>query len=309
MDLNAQQLLRVAFDAAAADHGDLPEALEAQVLARALTGAKPLRHPGWGGSEGPQLNSLSAFIKTAAELADLIDTLVPEDWVRATRVDQATVRDIVEHLIGVERYVLGQLGRRPRLGAPKREDHWPVARVAAAKMADETAALVARTWWLEVLALISASGELGPDHEVAYHHLGGSVRGLLLVRTFELWTHGDDIRQATDQPLNLLDAARLSLMINELIRVLPLGLALSGRSLPGRAARLNLTGAGGGSFDVALALGDPPHDPDVTLTAGGIDLCRLAANRLDRSAFDVLVEGDGSLLEPILVGATAFAAD
>ena len=93
------------------------------------------------------------------------------------------------------------------------------------------------------------------------------------------------------------------------MRVLPLGLALSGCPQPGRTARLNLIGPGGGTFDVALAPGDPLGEPDITLTADVIDFCRLASNRLARRDFDVGVDGDGLLLEPIIAGATAFAAD
>jgi hypothetical protein len=150
---------------------------------------------------------------------------------------------------------------------------------------------------------------LGPEQAVSYHHLAGSLRGLLVVRTFELWTHGDDIRRATGRPSHPLDEARWSLMVATLMRVLPLGLALMNSSQPGRTARFHLTGPGGGSFDVPLAAGEGPGEPDLTLTAAVIDLCRLAAGRLAPEAIDVVVEGDGALLEPILLGATAFAAD
>jgi uncharacterized protein (TIGR03083 family) len=309
MDLNTDQLLRVAFDTATADQADLPDGLGERVLASAVARAKPLQHPAWADPDRAPGGPLRAFIKTTAELADLLATLEAQDWACVTRADHATVRDLVEHLVGVERYVLGQLGRRPRLRAPRREDHWPVAKLAAAELANEPSEFVARTWWLEVLDVVAACGELGPDYQVAYHHLSGSLRGLLVVRTFELWTHGDDIRQATNQPLNLLDESRLSLMVNELMRVLPLGLALSGCPQPGRTARLKLTGLGGGSFDVALAPGEPLGEPDITLTAYVIDLCRLASNRLAREEFDVGITGDRGLLEPILDGATAFAAD
>jgi len=308
MDLTIEQLLRVAFDAVESDPRDLPAGLEARVLAHSLDGPKSLRHLGWRSAEGAELDSLGAYIRTAAELADLLDALDAGDWTRQTRVDHATVRDVVVHLLGVERYVLGQLGRRPRLDAPRREDHWPVSKQAADPPPPPGASL-ARAWWGAALDLVAACGELGPDHEVAYHHLGGPISGLLLVRTFELWTHGDDVRSATHRPLNLLDEARLSLMVSELMTVLPLGLALSGCPQPGRTARLTLTGAGGGTFDVALAPGERPGEPDVTLTAEVIGICRLAANRLRADDLPVLVEGDASLVESVLVGATAFAAD
>jgi hypothetical protein len=156
---------------------------------------------------------------------------------------------------------------------------------------------------------VAACAQLGPDSPVEYHHLAGTINGLLVVRTFELWTHDDDIRRATGLPPNSLDDARLSLMVGELMRVLPFGLALSGCAQPGRTARIILTGPGGGSFDVALSPGDHPTSPDVEISAAAIDLCRLAANRLPRDELDVRIEGEGSLAECVLVGATAFAAD
>jgi uncharacterized protein (TIGR03083 family) len=289
--------------------------LEPRVLERVRSSRTSARHPGWDtGTEGPT-DPLRAFIKTASELGLLLDSLAPGDWARASRIDGARVRDVVDHMVGVERYVLGCLGRRPRLDAPRREDHWPVSKEAAADVVAEPDVQARRLWWSDVLDLVAACGELGPDHEISYHHLAGTVRGMLVVRTFELWTHGDDIRQAVGRPLDLLDDDRLGLMVNELMRVLPFGLALSGCPQPGRRARLQLSGPGGGTFDVPLdpeMPWDPSDllgDPDITVTGHVIDLCRLAANRLDREQLHVVVEGDDRLLEPILVGAAAFAAD
>jgi uncharacterized protein (TIGR03083 family) len=304
--LSTDELLRVAFDATAdvAVPVDLWERVQSTTLG---TGDQP--HPGWGDTDGGPLSALSAFITTAAELGDLLETLAPDDWTRSTPVEGVTVRALVEHLVSVERYVLGQLDRRPPLEAPRREDHWSLATMLAADMSDEAGSVVAATWWSELLGVVAASGELGPDREVRYHHLVGSLRGLLVVRTFELWTHGDDIRQATGRPLSLLDEDRLSLMVNQLMRVLPLGLALSDTSQPGCTARINLTGPGGGRFDVPLAFGEVSGEPDITITAAVIDFCRLAAGRLTPDELDVLIEGDRGLLTPILAGATAFAAD
>jgi uncharacterized protein (TIGR03083 family) len=248
---------------------------------------------------------------TAVGLFELLDGLTDDEWERRTAVGGGvTVRELVLHLVGVERYLLGQLGRRGTVAAPRREDHFPVSTAAAADLAGADGAQVARAWWLEAMALVAACAELGPDHEVAYHHLGGSVRGMLVVRTFELWTHDDDIRRAVGAPRNDLDDERLSLMSGALLDVLPFGLALAGTVQPGRTARITLTGPGGGrTVDAPLAPGEAPGVPDIVLEATALDLCRVAANRLPIDRIDVDVEGDRSLLEPVLVGATAFALD
>jgi hypothetical protein len=132
---------------------------------------------------------------------------------------------------------------------------------------------------------------------------------MLVVRTFELWTHDDDIRRAIKRPPNPLDADRLALMSSDLMNVLNFGMAMSGTTQPGRTARINLMGPGGGSYDVALAPGEIAGLPDITITTSVLDLCRVASNRLSVDEIDLAVDGDRSLLEPILVGASAFAAD
>ncbi len=107
----------------------------------------------------------------------------------------------------------------------------------------------------------------------------------------------------------MLDGARLGLMTNELMAMLAFGMGMAGSTRPGRTATFNLSGPGGGSFDVALSPGDHPGPPDVAITASAIDLCRFVANRVRVEDLEVLVDGDRSLLEPILAGASAFAFD
>jgi uncharacterized protein (TIGR03083 family) len=262
-------------------------------------------HPAWtaGG-----VSSLSTCMRTAAELADLLDELGPEEWDRPTRVADLTVRTLLRHLVGVERYLLGQLDRRPARPARRRIDHIPGALAAAGDLDGADGPQLSRAWWLEVMDLVAACSELGPDHPVAYYDLAGSVRGLLVVRTFELWTHDDDIRKATGRPANDLDDARLGLMAGALLDVLPVGMALARTTRPGRTARIELTDIGV-AVDVSLAPGQASGVPDVRITTDALHLCRRAANRLSIDELDVHVEGDRSLLEPVLVGAAAFALD
>ena len=317
MDLTTDALLEIAFDAVSATDRPRRSPPPADgVLAAAGAADRPRRHRDWDRRADGGLTSLTAFITTAAELGQLVDSLSASDWSEETVLDGSpTVRDLLVHMVGVERYLLGCLGRRPTLDAPRREDHWPVSLAAAGELADAVPDALAVVWWSEVLALVTAAAELGPHHPVAYHHLAGSLDGLLVVRTFELWTHADDIRRATGRPLDPLDEPRLSLMVDELVSVLPLGLALCGTPLPGCRARLILTGPGGGDFDVwldptaARPDGTDAGRPDVTITTAAIDLCRLAANRLVPSDLAVDVDGDRALLGPILAGAAAFAAD
>jgi uncharacterized protein (TIGR03083 family) len=309
MDLTTSELLELGLDAVETPATDIPSGLRARVLHTASARMRPAMHPDWAGGGGHAVTPHAAFIKTASELATMLDSLGHDDWSAPTSVGGTTVRELMAHLVGVERYMLGQLGSGPSFSAPRREDHLPVSQEAAADLADATGPEIAQAWWNEVTRLIAVCAELGPQHEVAYHHLAGSVRGMLVVRTFELWTHDDDIRLALHRPPNMLDGDRLALMSSDLMNVLNLGMALSGTTQPGRTARINLMGPGGGSYEVALSPGETPGLPDITITTSVLDLCRLASNRLSADHFDFAVDGDAALLEPILVGATAFACD
>jgi hypothetical protein len=81
--------------------------------------------------------------------------------------------------------------------------------------------------------------------------------------------------------------------------------------------RFDLTGSGGGhTFVAALSPDDTPlspddllDQPDLVIETSALDLCRLASNRMSIDELDVHIEGDHSLLRPVLVGAGAFAMD
>jgi uncharacterized protein (TIGR03083 family) len=309
MDLTDRELIELGLDTVDADVFEVSDGLRARVLGAAGRRIRSAMHPEWSTTSGGGLSPHTAFIKTAAELATLLDTLTRDEWSTMTEVEDASVAELVRHLVGVERYLLGQLGHGPEFSAPRREDHFRVSREATTDLVGLSDAEIASAWWQEVTRLIAVTGELGPQHTVAYHHLAGSVRGLLVVRTFELWTHDEDIRRALNRPANVLDAERLALMSGDLMNVLNLGMALSGATQPGRTARINLMGPGGGSYDVALAPGEIAGLPDITITADMLEFCKVAANRLPADLIDLAVDGDRSLLEPILVGAAAFACD
>jgi uncharacterized protein (TIGR03083 family) len=316
MDLNDEELLTLALDSAASNVDAMPPKLWNRVSAATASddvgaGGSTVvrRHAGWSVTDPSGITPLDAFVQTASEFGQVLDSLGTADWQKRTRLEGRPVRHLVEHLVGMERYVLGQLGRAEPLSADRREDHWPVTWDAARDMADLADEEVAGAWWREVLALISACAELGPEYPLRYHHLAGGVRGLLVSRTFELWAHGDDIRQAVGQPLDLLDEPRLTLMVRELMNALPFGVALTGSSLPGQTARFDLSGPGGGTFDVPLDLSGPAGVPDIVITTDVIALCRLAANRLATDDLGADVNGDQGLLQPVLAAAGAFAAD
>jgi uncharacterized protein (TIGR03083 family) len=301
MDMTRRQLVDLGLDAVAVS-------APASVRGRVLRAVAETPRPAWPAVDDG-ITAQEAFLRTAADLARMLDDLGIEDWSARTAVANGTVHDLVRHLVGIERYVHGQLGLAPPTDAARRSDHYPTGDAASADLVDADAAALRSAWWGEVMTTLSASSALGPDHPVTFHHLSGSLRGLFVIRTFELWTHDEDIRRATGRPLDGLDDERLTLMSSELMTLLSTGMELSGTARPGRTARFDLTGRGGGEFLVALAPGEVPAAPDITISTDTAELCRLAAARVSADDLVVDVDGDITLLTPVLVGASAFALD
>jgi hypothetical protein len=95
----------------------------------------------------------------------------------------------------------------------------------------------------------------------------------------------------------------------ELMRAIPVALAYRGSAAPGRSARFVLTGPAGGSYTVPLAPETPAAEPGVTIVTDPVDLCRVAARRLDPAELDVTIDGDHRLAELVLASIGALARD
>jgi hypothetical protein len=95
----------------------------------------------------------------------------------------------------------------------------------------------------------------------------------------------------------------------ELMSAIPLTLAYRGSTAPGRSARFVLTGPAGGSYTVPLAPDTVPATPEVTIMTDPVDLCRVAARRLEPAELDATVDGDHKLTDLVLAGIGALARD
>jgi hypothetical protein len=90
-------------------------------------------------------------------------------------------------------------------------------------------------------------------------------------------------------------------------RILPLALAEAGRSHDDVAARLVLTGDGGGEWLVAMGSGAPDATPAVTVTADVLDWCRLVGDRIAPADLPHTIDGDPELGRDLVAAAPALA--
>jgi uncharacterized protein (TIGR03083 family) len=179
---------------------------------------------------------------------------------------------------------------------------------AVAESADLSATDVRAQWRDAADALVAEAERADPSLVVDLHGLPLDVGGALVIRTFEVWAHFDDIARATGHRRPRLDAHRLRLMSSRLIAVYPLGMVMAGVGEVDAAVRFVLTGPGGGTYVVGFG-GASGEEPAASITVDVVDLCRLAADREDLARLGADVEGDAALAAVVLGAASAFSMD
>jgi uncharacterized protein (TIGR03083 family) len=288
---------------AAAAAAEPPVGLRAEVLAT----ARSRRAPGRPVDAALPCSPADGFRRTVADLYALLRGLTDAEWDASAHPDHGAVRALIAHLIGVERLTARWLRQEP--GMPDLPDHVLSTRPVVAELSGRSPAELAETWRAAALDVADAAAGADPAVPVTMHDLKVSPEGVLVIRTFELWAHAMDIATATGRPLLQLDPDRMATLSMRLMAAVPLALALRGTSAPGRTARFVLTGASGGSYSVPLSPGDLLGEPDFVLVADAVDLCRVAARRLQPDELGHTVEGDRELAGLVLAGLDAFARD
>lgn len=277
-----------------------PLALRGRALAAALT-ARPARTSLEGVTAAEPLATFAAF---AAELDTVLAELDADDWQAPAHPAYGSVHDLVAHLVGVEEITLGWCGAGPLLAA---DDHIAATRATVDALAAHPADELAARWRSRVDEVVTAAAAADPAQPVLAHDIPTDVDGALVLRSFELWSHADDIRRATGRPLPAPDPAAMALLSSRLMRVAGLAVAFRGHELPPGTARFVLTGAGGGTYDVEL--GPDGDETLTTIVADVVDLCRVAARRLPLDELDVAVDGDAAVADLLLTNVDAFARD
>jgi uncharacterized protein (TIGR03083 family) len=280
-----------------------PDDLRAHVLAAARA-----RRPA-----GRPLDSVQpcppaeGFARTIADFFGLLQSLTAQEWLLPSHEEHGRVRDLVAHLVGVERLSARWLD--PDDDMPVILDHVAATRPVIEELADVDAPELADRWHEAVQAVAAAAAQGDPNRPVPFHDTQSDVTGFLVIRTFELWAHSMDISLATGRPMLELDDERMLTLSSRLMGVVPAALAYRGTAAPSGTVRFVLTGAAGGCYDVPLRMDETPSEPDVTIVTDALALCRVAARRLAPAELPATIDGDGALAQLVLADLDAFARD
>lgn len=271
-----------------------------------LTRAASRRPPGRPIDAAQPCEPAVAFDRTVEDLNHLLGSLADAEWSAPVHAEYGRVRDLLAHLVGVERLVLRWLD--PQDTVPDLPDHVAATRPVIAELADTDPQDIARQWY-EGARAVAAAAARDRSRAVVFHDITLGVDQLLVTRTGELWAHAIDICQATGRPLPQLDQERMATLCVALMATVPLAMAYGGTVASGRAARFVLTGPAGGTYIVPLAPQAQAAEPDVTIVTDAVDLCRVAVRRLRPEELEAAIDGDRELGDLVLAGIGALARD
>jgi uncharacterized protein (TIGR03083 family) len=233
---------------------------------------------------------------------DLLDS-VPADALDRSTFNGLSIGDLVVHLASMESAVAETVGHEQSV-TDEAEVVARTERYLDAVGGDPLGR--GRQAWRDAVDTLDAWAVAGGEQGgLPWNGFTVSRRTLLATRAFETWTHDDDIRDALGRERLVPHPIELGVMSDIAVNILPFCLDAAG-TRPAAAARVVLTGDGGGDWTVSLDGGEYAA-PSVTITMDVVDYCRVVAERLAPDECGATIEGDESLGHTVLACASALA--
>ncbi len=174
-----------------------------------------------------------------------------------------------------------------------------------------------------LLRTVSFAGRAADTLTVDYGPVALPLADAFLERAFECWVHAGDIADAVDYPYDPPSGVHMHAMIDLAARLLPgvlagrrrAGLAAPAQGLvaagaPGRTLRLEIEGAGRGSWDIALDSPAAATSADHTVAEIALDaaeFCRLAAGHIAPDEAAAGQHGDREAIRDVLFAAASLS--
>ena len=242
----ADRLARAAAWIGAAEATQPPPRMRADVLAAAAA----RRH-------GTADAVIDVYLALSERFERAVDDL-PDAALDVVTPNGLTAHDLVVHLAAQESLLAQNLGVPTFDDGGRGADRRPHRTRSCPASPSVTSRPTPSTLWRASVEANRAWAVANPDRTAIWRGLGLTRDDTLLVRSFEAWIHADDLRVAAGLPTTPPETRHLSLMSDLAGRILPLALAVAGRSHDDETARLVLTGDGGGEWLVAMGAGAAP---------------------------------------------------
>jgi uncharacterized protein (TIGR03084 family) len=225
------------------------------------------------------------------ELAQMLASLDDRDWKRASRCDGWDVADVVLHLAQTDELAIASA--RGQFGASVAElavrTPGPVGDVdegadrMVARERGQPGSVVRDRWQASAGALLQALRSCDPHQRVVWVAGELSARTLATTRLAETWIHTGDVAAALGT--ELVPADRLWHIARLAWRTLPYAFTRAGRDLAGPVA-----------FELKAPNGDqwsftPDAEPLTIIRGDGVELCMVAARRVDPRDTSLTSEG------------------
>jgi uncharacterized protein (TIGR03083 family) len=254
----------------------------------------------------PVIAPPEAFSRATDAFLGLLAALPDDAW-RTPVLRDLDVQGLVGHLTGVEDDVRRAIAGDPDVAGA---DHVASTQPAAERQAGRSPEATRREWRTAADRTLAAVARADLAALTPMHGMRLSLGALLVVRAFELWIHENDIRGVVGLSPSVPDPATLRLMTELAVGLLPHGVALVRSDVPPVDVHLVLTGAGGGTWDVAVGPRTAATPaPEVGIVADAVDFCRLVADRIGPVGLRANVTGAAEHAATVFAGAAALALD
>ena len=242
-------------------------------------------------------DTIAALAEQQAELRGLLEALDDAQWALPSRCEGWSVADVVLHVAQTNEMAIASATGRfaDYLNGVARN-------VGPAQDVDDGAALMVerergapndelRARYLDGAATLLECFRAADPHERVQWVAGElTVRTLTTTRQAETWIHTGDV--ADGLGVELVPGERLRHIARLAWRTLPYAFGRAGRTLSGPVA-FELTGPTGNEWTFA-----PDADPVTTIRGDGVELCLVAARRVEPR--HTALTGDGPDVDAVL---------
>jgi uncharacterized protein (TIGR03084 family) len=231
-----------------------------------------------------------ALAEQQAELLGLVADLDDRDWQRPSRCEGWSIADVVLHVAQTNEMALAsargefgeyltEVGRN--VGPASNVDEG--ADLMVARERGTPGATVRDRYRAGADELHAVLAAIDPHLRVEWVAGQLAARTLATTRLAETWIHTGDVADALD--VDLPPASRLQHIARLAWRTLPYAFARAGRELHGPVA-FALRGPDGDAWDFV-----PDEEPLTTIRGDGVELCLVAARRVDPAMTSLAGEG------------------